>query len=95
MNKEKKRYEVTIFGDQYVLVSDESSERVMDVAQRVDLLLRDIAEASKLSDSKKIAVLAALQTMDKVVALEAEAEEKRVRHKDLMSRIDQECSPTP
>jgi len=90
MNKEKKKYTVTIFGEQYVLVSDEAQEHVMRVSAIVDSLMNEIAQASKLSDAKKIAVLASLQVADKLVALEAKKKEERERYKLLVQAIDQE-----
>ena len=91
MNKEKKKYTVTIFGDQYVLVSDEVQEHVMRVSALVDSLMNNIADASKLSDEKKIAVLASLQMADKLVALEAKEKEGKKRYEALVQAIDQEC----
>lgn len=92
MNKEKKKYNVTIFGEQYVLISDEPFEHVVRVSGLVDSIMQDIAGASKISDPKKIAVLAALQMADKLVALKATIEKEKMKHKELLGRIDQECS---
>jgi len=91
MKKEKKKYTVTIFGDPYVLVSDEVQEHVMRVAAQVDSLMNDIASASKLSDAKRIAVLASLQILDKLLALEAKEKEEKKRCELLAQKIDQEC----
>ena len=94
MNGEKKKYTMTIFGDQYVLVSDEAQEHVMKITMFVDSLMQEIAQATKLSDAKKVAVLAALQIADKFIALEAEAEKKKLWQERLISQIDQEFSST-
>ena len=93
MNKEKKRYEVTIFGDQYVLISDESQEHVIEVATRVDTFMREIADASSMTDSKKVAVLAALKFADELAVLEAEVEQRKALLEALVDRIDLEISP--
>ena len=63
MNKEKvkKKYKVTIFGDSYFLVSDELEEHLVAAAQLVDNLMRQIAEKSQTTETKRIAVLVALQ----------------------------------
>lgn len=94
MNKETKKYTVNIFGDQYVLVSNEPQDHIMTVAATVDALMRDIAETSNLSDGKKVAVLAALQITDKVVALETAAQREKIRHEALSTLIENECSST-
>ena len=92
MNKEKKKYTVTIFGDQYVLVSDEVQEHVMRVAALVDSLMNQISEGAKLSDAKKIAVLASLQLADKLVLLEEKEKREKKQFEALTRAIDQECS---
>ena len=91
MNKEKKKYTVTILDDSYVLVSDEAQEHIMSVAAFVDSLMRNIAESSQLSDTKKIAVLASLQIADKLLTLEIKTKKKEERCEALAQKIDQEC----
>ena len=92
MNKEKKKYTVTIFGDQYVLVSDEGREHVMKIASIVDSLMHDIADVSQLSDAKKVAVLANLRMADKILTLESEAEKSEKRCEAIANRIDEKSS---
>lgn len=85
-----KNYKVTIFGDQYTLASDEEHEVVLKAADIVDSLMKEIAQHSKISDAKKIAVLAALQIASKAAILESESEAVK-RHKEkLIDRINQE-----
>ena len=91
MNKEKKKHTVTIFGDQYTLVSDEPQEHLMHVAAFVDSFMHDIAEASKMSDAKKIAVLASLQIAEKLLALEIDTKKGNERQKALIDKIDRAC----
>lgn len=92
MNKEKKKYTVTIFGDQYVLVSDEGREHVMKIASLVDSLMHDIADASSLSDAKKVAVLANLRMADTILTLEGKVQNGEDRCKALVNCIDEKCS---
>jgi cell division protein ZapA len=94
MNTEKKKYKVNIFGDQYVLVSDQSQEHVMKVASTVDSLMRDVAQAANLSDGKRVAVLAALQVADRVATLEFDAQNKKERQEALVTLIEKEISST-
>lgn len=91
MNTEKKKFKVSIFGDQYSLVSDQPQEHVMRVAATVDSLMNDIAQATKMSDGKKIAVLAALQVADRVATLELDAQVEKKRQEALAALIEQEC----
>jgi len=85
-----KNYKVTIFGDQYTLASDESNEVIIQASNVVDSLMKEIAQHSKISDAKKIAVLAALQIASKAVMLESESDAIK-RHKEkLIDRINQE-----
>ncbi len=58
---EAKRIEVLLYGESYSVISDESEEKVLEVAKQVDELMRLIARRTGLSDVKKIAVLAALK----------------------------------
>ena len=91
MNKEKKKYTVTIFGDQYVLVSDELQEHVMRVSALVDSLMNEVAQASNLSDERQIAVLASLRIADKLVAFEEKEKTEKKQFEALVRAIDQEC----
>jgi cell division protein ZapA len=65
-----KKCKVSIFGESYTLVTDESEEHVARAAQQVDALMRDITAKSQLTDSKRIAVLAALQFASKTLILQ-------------------------
>ncbi len=62
-----KKYKVTIFGESYFLVSDESEEHLVTAAQLVDGLMRQIAEKGQITDSKRVAVLVALQLASKTL----------------------------
>lgn len=85
-----KSYKVTILGDQYTLASDESGEMIVQAASVVDALMKEIAQHSKISDTKKIAVLAALQLAGKLAVSESENEAIK-RHKEkLIDTINQE-----
>lgn len=94
MNTEKNKFKVNIFGDQYMLVSDQSQEYVMKVASTVDILMRDIAQGAHISDGKRVAVLAALKVADRVATLELDANREKERQEALVALIEQECSST-
>ena len=56
MNNEAKRIDVLLYGETYSVISDESEEKVLEVARQVDELMRLISRRTGLSDLKKIAV---------------------------------------
>ena len=87
MINKTKNYRVTIFGDQYNLISDESEERVLEMAALVDTLMKEIADKSKLSDAKKVAVLTALKIAS---LLESERDANNVYKEKLIGRIEKE-----
>lgn len=59
MSPEVKKYNVSVFNQTYSLVSDEEESVIVDAANRVDSLMKEIS--SRGIDSKKAAVLAALK----------------------------------
>lgn len=85
-----KNYKVTIFGDQYTLASDEAEEHVIKTARLLDILMQEISQASKLTDAKKIAVLAGLRIASQLVTLESEQEAVNLQNKKLIDHIDRE-----
>ncbi len=67
MTKELKKYKVTIAGESYFLVSDESEERIMRVARYVNDQMRSIAQSGLSDDPQRLAVLVALQSTSKMM----------------------------
>ncbi len=82
MSNEVKKYKVSIFGETYTLVSDETDEQIIAAAHAVDILMREISEKSHLADPKRISILAALQLASQLKMIESE-------HMRLSSHIDQ------
>lgn len=85
-----KQYKVTIFGDHYSLMSDESEETILKAASFIDTMMKEIAEKSKLQDGKKVAVLAALRAASLLTALESERESALRHYQKLSDLIDPE-----
>lgn len=81
---------VSIFGETYVLLSDESEEHINAVVQEVDALMRVIASKSEISDSKKIAVLTAVQLASQLKALEEQVASFSSKERELVENIDRE-----
>lgn len=87
-----RKYKVSIFGEPYFLISDESEGHIAAVAQLVDNAMRDIAEKSQISDSKRIAVLVALQCASKMVNAQHNYNEHQSQNIKLIEYIEQEMS---
>tara|TARA_B100001123_G_C15310448_1_gene1024145 strand:- start:2307 stop:2636 length:330 start_codon:yes stop_codon:yes gene_type:complete len=59
--------EVTIFGREYPLHSDESDDYTRNVAQFVDKRMYEIASEQNLADPTRIAILAAMDIADRLL----------------------------
>lgn len=89
MMNEAKNYKVTIFGEQYPLVSDEPANQVLQSAAFVDALMNELASKLKNAEPKKIAVLAALQLANQVIALQQSHQKNADVMQQLIRSIDQ------
>jgi cell division protein ZapA (FtsZ GTPase activity inhibitor) len=80
------KIKVTIYGDTYTLVTDEPEEFVRATATTVDSLMVDMAQRMGNVESRKIAVLAALQLASKQLTFERTVAAKR---KELERQLDE------
>ncbi len=87
-----KNIKVSIFGEGYSLISDESEEHIASVARRVDTLMREIAQQSSITDPKRIAVLVALRLASDLKNQESLLEHKYQEYVQLLDRINQELT---
>ena len=92
MTNEKKRYKVTIFGQEYTLISSEHEEQVREAARLVDETMQEIAGKSVAIDQQKIATLAALHMATSVVQAKVTAARQVQRHQALVASIDALCN---
>jgi len=85
-NTIQKSYKVTIFNESYTLMSTEQEELLtMQAVSLVDTLMKEISQQYQFTDSKKIAVLAAIRLAYDVTQLRAsKGQEKAVF--DLLDR---------
>ena len=90
MTHESKCYKVSIFGDQYSLLSDESEKCVMQSATLVDMIMKEISDKSGILDIKKVAVLASLRIASRLLQRESEIEENELKKEKLIDVIDHE-----
>lgn len=86
------KYKVSIFGETYVLTSDESETQVAAAAGQVDVLMREIASYAQGVDARRIAVLVALRLASQLQNLESHLEHKRQEASKLADLIDRELS---
>lgn len=70
MDKQKARVITKIYGQTYTVVGAETSEHVQYVASLVDERMREMGKHNRNLDSKKVAVLAAVNIMNDFVKLE-------------------------
>lgn len=85
---EAKTYSLTIFNDTYTIRSDESEERIIQAAEKVDTLMHQIAAKASL-EPKRIAVLAALRIASSLIS---EAHEHSERNSLLCEQLDEALS---
>lgn len=88
MQSDKQKYTVEILGEVYVLVSDEGQEHVTRVRNHLDILMRDIASKIGATDIKRVAVLAALQSVSQAVRLEEKIRKIERKKGEAAARID-------
>ena len=87
MNTLTRKYKFSIFGEQYSFVGDEHDEHVDAAARLLDELMRDIAEKTHAIDTKRIAVLAALQLSSRVQEMEKQMNLCTKVHDALLERL--------
>lgn len=90
MDVQTKSCKVTIFGDEYTLVSNESEAHIIESAKLINTFMQEIASKSKSSDAKRVAVLAALRIASQVLQMEAQQEQKEQHMKSLVQELDAE-----
>lgn len=91
MNKAR-NYKVTIFGDRYSLITDESESHVAKAALLVDSLMQQVAKKIKNADNKKVAVLVALQLASNNLSLAQVSEQENTHALELIDLIDHTVS---
>ena len=88
MNNERRSYKINVFGDEYSLVSNESEEHMAQAASIIDVAMREIDQKARIGDAKKVAVLAAMRIVSKLLHLQKEMESNKEREAELVVRIE-------
>ena len=94
MTREAKKYNLTILGQAYTIVSDEPESLVMNAASLIDSMMKEIVQKGKHLDGQKAAVLTALQYASKFLAQETTLESIAKRERELLSTIEREMQST-
>jgi cell division protein ZapA len=75
MNGRKSSVRVTIVGEEYTIRSDASPEHTRAVADYVDRAIREIMNSGSVAETRKAAILAALQITDDLFQARSQSEE--------------------
>lgn len=76
---DKKKISVNIFGTEYTMLAKDSEEYVLELANKVDTIMKEIAKSNSRYNATMVAVLTALNLADTLSKLEeqyAEVQEK-------------------
>lgn len=73
-NIEKTRTTVDIYGQQYVILGDETQSHVRHVASLVDKKMREIGSRNPLLDVNKLAVLTAVNAVNDFIKMKEQLE---------------------
>ncbi len=90
MGKEFKKYKARIFGELYPIVSDEDELFIVEVVQKVDSLMKEIASKYDSTDTKKIAVLAALKACEELHMLQEALQHEISQSNRIMTLLTKE-----
>lgn len=84
------KHKVTIFGEGYHLISDETDGHIKEAVISVDSIMREIAENSHETDAKRIAVLTALKYASATIHLKQQIDLYTQEQSKLINLIDYE-----
>lgn len=90
--KALKKYKISVFGETYIVVSDEPEEQVFNTAKYVDDLMKHVAAKSGISESRRIAVLVSLQLASQLKDLEEKCALSARKECELSDHIDRELA---
>ncbi len=80
-DKGKVRSTVEIYGEKYTVVGSEDPEHIHKVAMLVDKKMREIKENNQSLDTRRLAVLTALNTINELLKCQKELDELKKENK--------------
>ena len=93
-DKRTQTTDVTIFGDEYALSSQEAPEYTQKIADFVDCKMSEIASEQNLGDPTKIAIMAAMDIADRLLLIRAHQKVDRERAVEALRRLGQQVDGT-
>ncbi len=88
MKQEVRKYTISILGESYTLLSDESESDVIQAAHHVDTLMRELVQKIPHAGNYDKAILAALTLSLRIVTLESERENSKQALKTMIDHIE-------
>jgi len=85
---ELKKQTITIFDDQYTIVSDEPDNLLDKAVEYANHLMTSISMHSEITDKKKIAVLSSLQMAMKIQKLEQQLNALKHKEEELVASVN-------
>jgi cell division protein ZapA (FtsZ GTPase activity inhibitor) len=89
MKKEFKSHRVVIVGDEYLIMSDETEEHIVESANHVHILLQEATRKTPSGVPKRLATVAALHLASELFTLQKTAKVREERVAALVYTIDQ------
>lgn len=86
--KEKYRITVSILDTQYQIVTDDDPNRVNDIAQYVDSLIREVKQSSPYMSQLSAAILAMLNLSDELFKLRSEVGKYKENEDDYQALVN-------
>lgn len=84
------KVKVEIFGEQYTIRGDAEPDYIVQLANYVDGKMREIADSLKTTDTKKIAILSALNIADELLQKQNSSDpEAEAKTRRLISLLDE------
>ncbi len=91
MSKILKKYKARIFGELYTIVSNEEDEFVLEVVQKVDQMMKDLAaKPAMMGDAKKVAILIALKATEELLLLQKDMHQEKIHSEKIMMLLNNE-----
>lgn len=90
MSASVKKYNLTVFGDSYTIVSDEPEMVILAAATHVEKLMQSIASNKRDIPIQKVAVLAALKVAFALQSLEVTQEHTKAFIQQLVDSVPSE-----
>lgn len=92
MKKIVERYEISLFGERFAMMSDEGAPAVASLVERTEHLMREISEKTATNDVRRIALMALLKVMQQLQELESNMQQKDHEGSQLVQYINQQLS---